>query len=134
MVRVKKAGIGTTVDAVNCRTGATDDPAKFVLMVIEVKEKEPGGWFPVEITPDDTPADATQSVSVCTVMPVALPAVAAPIVMPLRVMVTNIGGIPAPPVVMMIRLFGANAVVADIMGTDDAEKTGVAVGEKKSDG
>ena len=86
------------------------------------------------ITPDDTPADATQSVSVCTVMPVALPAVAAPIVMPLRVMVTNIGGIPAPPVVMMIRLFGANAVVADIMGTDDAEKTGVAVGEKKSDG
>ena len=35
-MRVKKAGIGITVDAVNCRTGATDDPAKFVLMVIEV--------------------------------------------------------------------------------------------------
>ena len=95
--------------------------------------EEPGGWFPVEITPDDTPADATQSVSVCTVIPVALPAVAAPIVMPLRVMVTYIGGIPAPAVVMMIR-FGAGAIVADIMGTDDAEKTGVAVGAKKSDG
>ena len=45
-MRVKVAPAGIEMDAMNCRTGATDDPAKFVLMVIEVKEKEPGGWFP----------------------------------------------------------------------------------------
>ena len=41
----------------------------------------------MKIPPDATPADAAVSMSVCTVTPVALPAVAAPIVRPLRVMV-----------------------------------------------
>ena len=46
----------------------------------------------MKIPPDATPADAAVSASVCTVMPVALPAVAAPIVRPLRVMVKAVLG------------------------------------------
>ena len=57
--------------------------------------------------PEATPADATVSASVCTVMPVALPAVTAPIVKPLRVMVTAaFAEIPAMAVVMTM---GASA-------------------------
>ena len=55
-----------------------------------VKET-PVTWAPkeacVKIAPEATPADARVSWSVCTVMPVELPAVAAPIVTPFRVMV-----------------------------------------------
>ena len=46
----------------------------------------------MKIPPDATLSDAIVSVSVCTVMPVVLPAVAAPIVMPLRVMVKAVFG------------------------------------------
>ncbi len=100
MARVKAAPAGMEVDVVlNCRTGVTDDPAKYVLMVIEAK----CSWAPAEIDPEDTPALGIGSESVCTVMPVALPAAAAPIVRPLRVMVKAVAAlIPATAVVMTI--------------------------------
>ena len=61
----------------------------------------------MKIPPDGTPADATVSASVCTVMPVLLPAVTAPIVRPLRVMVKAVlAEIPATAVVMTM---GASA-------------------------
>ena len=59
----------------------------------------------LKITPAATPTDATVSASVCTVMPVALSAVAAPIVTPLRVMVTAVvAAMPTTAVVMMMEL------------------------------
>ena len=65
----------------------------------------------VKIPPDATPADATLSESVCTVMPVALPTVAAPIVRPLRVMVKAVvAAMPTTAVVMTMEL----AEMADI--------------------
>ena len=55
------------------------------------------------IDPDAAPAEATVSASVDTVMPVGLPAVAAPIVRPERVMVNAVAaGIPATLVEMTI--------------------------------
>ncbi len=103
MKRVREAPIGIEVDAVNCRTGATDDSAKFTFIVIEVKEKVLVDWAPVAIAPEATPADAVVSASVCTVMPVALPAVAAPIVRPRRVIVKIVpAAMPAVSVVMTI--------------------------------
>jgi hypothetical protein len=71
------------------------------------------------ITPEDTPADAVGSVSVCTVMPVALPAVAAPIVRPLRVIVKVVpAAIPATAVVMTIEVAPGAAEVAVMMATE----------------
>ena len=59
----------------------------------------------MKIPPEATPADATVSASVCTVMPVALPAVAAPIVRPVRVMVKGVAAaMPTTAVVMMMEL------------------------------
>ena len=59
----------------------------------------------MKIPPDATPADATVSASVCTVMPVALPAVTAPIVTPLRVMVKAVvAAMPTTAVVMTMEL------------------------------
>ncbi len=55
--------------------------------------------------PEAAPTDASLSVSVCTVMPVALPAVAAPIVKPPRVILkVVIASMPTTAVVMMIEL------------------------------
>ncbi len=57
------------------------------------------------IPPEAAPADAVVSVTVCTVMPVALPAVAAPIVKPDRVMMKAVdAGIPITAVVMAMEL------------------------------
>ena len=59
----------------------------------------------LKIPPDAIPTDATVSASVCTVMPVALPAVAAPIVTPLRVMVKAVvAAMPTMAVVMTMEL------------------------------
>ena len=72
----------------------------------------------MKIPPDATPADATVSASVCTVMPVALPAVTAPIVTPLRVMVKVVSAaIPAMAVVMTMEL-EEKADVAVMLPTD----------------
>ena len=57
----------------------------------------------LKIPPDAIPTDATVSASVCTVMPVALPAVAAPIVRPVSVMVKGVlAAMPTTAVVMMM--------------------------------
>ena len=72
----------------------------------------------MKIPPDATPADATVSASVCTVMPVALPAVATPIVRPLRVMVKAVvAATPTTAVVMTMEL-PEMADVAVMLPTD----------------
>ena len=72
----------------------------------------------MKIPPDATPADATVSASVCTVMPVALSAATAPIVTPLRVMVTAVvAAMPTTAVVMTMEL-EEKADVAVIVLTD----------------
>ena len=74
----------------------------------------------MKIPPDAKPADATVSASVCTVITVALPAVTAPIVTPLRVMVKVVSAaIPAMAVVMtMGALAEAMTDVAVMLPTD----------------
>ena len=73
----------------------------------------------VVIEPDATPADAATSASVCTVMPVALPAFATPIVKPLRVMVKAVfAAMPAFAVVMTMEVAPGAAEVAVIAATD----------------
>lgn len=47
----------------------------------------------VKISPEGTPADAVVSEDVCTVMPVAFPAVAAPIVTPLSVIMKAVAAL-----------------------------------------
>ena len=75
------------------------------------------GWDVIE--PDATPADAVTSASVCTVMPVALPAFATPIVKPLRVMVKAVfAAMPATAVVMTMEVAPGAAEVAVIPATD----------------
>ena len=75
----------------------------------------------VPIPPDATPADATVSASVCTVMPVVLPAAAAPIVTPLRVMVTAVAAaMPTTAVVKTMAVAVGAAEVAVIAATDVA--------------
>ena len=74
----------------------------------------------MKIPPEALPSDATVSASVCTVMPVLLPAVTAPIVTPLRVMVKAVSAaIPAMAVVMtMGALAEAMTDVAVMLPTD----------------
>ena len=70
------------------------------------------------IAPEAAPADAVTSSSVCTVMPVGLPAVTAPIVKPLRVMVKAVvAAMPATAVVMTMEL-PTMADVAVMAATD----------------
>ena len=65
----------------------------------------------MKIPPEATPADATVSASVCTAMPVAFAAVAAPIVNALRVRVKAVAcAIPTTAVVITIEL----PVIADV--------------------
>ena len=112
----------------------TDDPEAAKFMAIDLKEKGGLGLVIAEIDPEDTPADAVASVSVWTEMPVPLPAVADPIVRPLRVMMTAVEApSPTPPMAMMILPAGADGV-ATMPGTVDARNVGAAVGEKKSEG
>ena len=72
----------------------------------------------VDIKPDGAPAEATVSASVDTVMPVGLPAVAAPIVRPERVMVKAVfAAMPITAVVMTMEL-PVMADVAVMVATD----------------
>jgi len=91
----------------------------------------------VKIPPEGEPADASVSASVCTVMPVVLPEVAAPNTKPLRV-ITKLASeaMPATAVVMTMELV-ANAEVAVMVATDAvpaALAEGVAVVAKNPDG
>ena len=82
----------------------------------------------MKIAPEATPADARVSWSVCTVMPVALPAVTAPIVRPLRVMVKAVAAaIPARAVVMTMAVPVGAAEVA-VMEPMDVVPAALAVG------
>ena len=90
-------------------------------------------------TPEATPADATTSLVVCTVIPVGLSArAAAPIVKPLRVMVKAVAaGMPATLVEMTICVaVGAdeNAVINATEAVPAPLFAGVAVVAKKPDG
>ena len=91
----------------------------------------------MRIAPEATPgADATVSWSVCTVMPVELPAVAAPIVTPFRVMVKAVAAaIPAVAVVMTMAVPVGAAIELVVMPlTDVVPSVGVAVVAKNPDG
>ncbi len=80
------------------------------------------------IGPEETPVDAVVSLSVCTVIPVALPTVAAPIVSPLRVIVNvEPAAIPATAVVMTMELAPGAADVAIMLATE-VVPAGLAVG------
>ncbi len=69
--------------------------------------------------PEVSPADAMVSASVCTVMPVVLPVVAAPIVKPEIVMVKAVpAAIPATAVVMTTEVAPVAAAAAVIVPTD----------------
>ncbi len=73
----------------------------------------------MKIPPDATPADATVSASVCTVMPVALPAVAvAPIVRPVSVMVKGVLAATPTTAVVMTMESPEMADVAVMLPTD----------------
>jgi len=81
--------------------------------VMDIKENR------TVIAPDATPADAEISASVCTVMPVALPAFATPIVKPLRVMVNAVfAPMPMTAVVMTMEVAPGAAEVAVMIATD----------------
>ena len=85
--------------------------------ILKVTKTTSVGW--VVIAPDATPADAVTSASVCTVMPVALPALTAPIVNPLRVMVKAVfAAMPETAVVMTIEVAPGAAEVAVMVATD----------------
>ena len=103
MVRVIVPPMAIWAIEVNCRTTETDDPEAAKFIIIKLKEEKGMGLVPAEIDPEDTPADAVASESVRTEMPVPLPAVAAPIVRPLRVIMTEVEApIPTPPVPITI--------------------------------
>ena len=77
------------------------------------------------------------SADVCTVIPVVLPTVAAPIVRPLRVMVKAVAaGMPNQAVVMTIEVaVGADAVPVMVMtDASPATKVGMADAAKNPDG
>ena len=89
------------------------------------------------IPPEGAPADSRLSADVFTVIPVVLPAVAAPIVRPLRVMVKAVpAGMSEPAMVMAIEVAeGADAVaVMDATDASPATKVGAAVAAKNPDG
>ena len=131
MVRVMLFPLGTVVAGVNTSMGCMTAPAT-PPEVMEVKMI----W--VNIPPDGAPPDATVSASVCTVMPVALPAVAAPIVTPLRVRMKVVAaGMPASLVEMTICIaVGAdeNAIINATEAVPAALFAGVAVVATKPDG
>lgn len=102
-------------EVVNLMTTETEAVAR------AVEEGETDSAVTLEpIPPEAAPEDArVAAVSVCTVMPVALPAVAAPIVMPFRVMVKAVlAAMPATAVVTTICVAVGAVEVAVIVGTD----------------
>jgi len=88
-------------------------------MVIEENEKETD--VAGLISPELTPAEAMGSLSVCIVMPVALPAVAAPMVRPLKVMVTGKQQAMLTAAVVMTSDVAAGTDTAPVKATTDEE-------------
>ena len=88
-------------DVVNARFTWT--PVLFARRSVGVMLNDTALGRLVKISPEGTPADAVVSEDVCTVMPVALPAVAAPIVTPLSVIMKAVAALMlADAIVMMI--------------------------------
>ena len=89
------------------------------------------------MSPEFTPADATVSADVCTVIPVVLPTVAGPIVRPLRVMVKAVpAGMPTVAVMMTIEV-AVGADTCPVMVATEASpatKLDEAVAAKNPDG
>jgi hypothetical protein len=89
----------------------------------------------VKIPPEATPTDATVSASVCTVMPVALPAVAAPMVRPVSVMVTAVlAAMPFEPTIVMTMEVAPGGLGVKLAPTTDTVPEGVALVAKNPDG
>jgi hypothetical protein len=89
----------------------------------------------VKIPPEATPTDATMSMVVCTVMPVALPAVAAPMVRPVSVMVTAVlAAIVAPAVVMTMEVAPGGLMGVKLALPTDTVPEGVGLVAKNPDG
>jgi hypothetical protein len=103
-VSVTVLGTASAPPAVGLKLNVTGTPARFTTrsagpMVNKTEVTAP------QITLDATPADAVVSASVCTLMPVSLPAVAAPIFRPFRVMVKAVvAATPTTAVVMTTAL------------------------------
>ena len=108
--------VASAVVVVNARVTATPvlPATRSAPAIIKLTEV---GWDVIE--PDAAPADAVTSASVCTVMPVALPAFVAPIVKPLRVMVKAVSAaMPATAVVMTMEVAPGAEEVAVMIATD----------------
>ena len=107
-----------------------------VAIIKDTADEAKTGVGGTPIPPEGTPTDGAVSTSVCTVIPVALPAVAAPIAKPLRTMVRDVAGPTSiPPMVMMIFVGEGKDDVANRPFTGpDAVAKGVPCGTKKSEG
>ena len=89
----------------------------------------------MKIPPEAMPTDATVSAFVCTVMPVALPAVAAPMVRPVSVMVTAVlAAIVAPAVVMTMEVAPGGLMGVKLALPTDTVPEGVGLVAKNPDG
>ncbi len=89
----------------------------------------------VKIPPEATPTDSTLSASVCTVMPVVLPAVASPIVRPVSVMVKAVlAASVAPAVVMTMEVAPGGLIGVKLAPPVDKAPVGVALVAKKPNG
>ncbi len=92
----------------------------------------------MKIPPEATPTDATMSMVVCTVMPVALPAVAAPMVRPVSVIVTAvlaaIVGELLPAIVMTMKVSPGGLMGVKLALLTDTVPEGVGLVAKNPDG
>jgi hypothetical protein len=89
----------------------------------------------LKIPPDSTPTDATVSASVCTKMPVVLPAVAAPMVRPVSVMVKAVlAASVVPAVVMTMQVTPGGLMGVKLASPVDKAPIGVALVAKKPEG
>ena len=99
-ISVTVLGTASAPPSVVVNLNVTDTPPLFTTRSAEPMLKKIYMRLP-PIMPEAMPTDATVSASVCTVMPVALPAVSAPMVRPVSVMVTAVlAAIPTTAVVM----------------------------------
>ena len=108
--------IGIIAEATNCSAILTPVLCATRSAVSIIKDTAVGTPIP----PEGAPADSKLSADVFTVIPVVLPAVAAPIVRPLRVMVKAVpAGMPEPAMVMTIEVAEGAETVA-VMDASDA--------------
>jgi len=106
------------------RAAAVDAGARFAAAITK-----PTLVTAVLMIPEGAPAETIVfAVSVCTVMPVALPAVPAPIVNPERVMVKAVLAVIPATAVVMTRDVAPVAPEVAVMEATDADPAALAVG------